>query len=574
MGKRASIWARIGAVGIVAAFAAFAYLVAPADAGAAVLCEANQESCENTKVHPPELVARSTNPIFNFGGLGTVKCESIKIEASGNATEEKVNNFWVTKCGEGCTISPQNLPYKVELASTSGGNETVTLKNSGKGTPSFSAQCGEVKCVYNAEGMQATFTGGEPATMQMNQSLTPETESFFCTKSTLEGTFEVTRPSPSAFVSSSLAPLNAGEGMICKVKELVCASKNAYGIEFSGSNDERETMLKFGSGEAQRCGSTTFTTYAAKVSGLNFVGRCSGSCEIRTEQFLPYNMNLRVSGRGNGRISFGRGGKRPFAFKTEGCLGGVCEYAASEQTEVPFVGGGELVGTQRIQIRFQEMPLNRTSGGEGCPETAYFSAYYRAPTAETLLYTEYAKAPNKTVLCKANENPCKETSIVSKFNGKLKEGTTATFKTGNEIVEETCKGGEMGTGEMSSKEGQVTASGTVETFKFSECSSPGGGCTMATSGGFTLSTEALGTGNGTVWTEGGSGSTVTLTCFSNVCKYGPPIAETLLVGGEPGDLKLSALLPLTSGSTFVCRTSLTLADEYQTTQSPLFVSRR
>lgn len=152
--RRRRTRARIGAIGMAAALAVLAYAVVPTSAGAAILCEANQELCENTNVHPPELVALSANPVFNFGGLGTVKCESIKIEASGNASEEQVHNFWNSNCGEGCTISALNLPYKMELASTSGGNGTVTLKNSGKGTPSFSAQCGEVKCVYKAEGMQ------------------------------------------------------------------------------------------------------------------------------------------------------------------------------------------------------------------------------------------------------------------------------------------------------------------------------------------------------------------------------------------------------------------------------------
>jgi hypothetical protein len=174
-------------------------------AGATALCEDEPVSepvegaCGLAYESGTMLLGYASN--VEIEGLITDKCKQSAIlgEPTEEPTEEGsplkglVTAFAFTECT--CPTEALNLPYDSSLSWTEGANGTMTLKASEE--PAIEIDClfGQ-ECVYGANSLTTSVTGGNPAKIAINEELVLiEGEGFFCEKTTqLSTTYTLTIP--------------------------------------------------------------------------------------------------------------------------------------------------------------------------------------------------------------------------------------------------------------------------------------------------------------------------------------------------------------------------------------------
>jgi hypothetical protein len=109
------------------------------------------------------------------------------------------------KCG-GCTVTAQNLPYKLEIERSGGGNGTMVWRTSGKGDPQVLIKCGGLleECTYGAAELPFTITGAAVATYVLPKTTLSKQSGTLCSSTatwegvggTSESKYEFASPAP------------------------------------------------------------------------------------------------------------------------------------------------------------------------------------------------------------------------------------------------------------------------------------------------------------------------------------------------------------------------------------------
>lgn len=166
-------------------------------ASATAFCEVNESPCpaEHTDGVPLALeleLKAGTEALFTSSLGLSGKCPAATAkgelsEESGGALVGKITEMTFAKCSaEGCTpsISAQNLPYRVEVKATEGGDGAVKLSSGGSGNPRIKFNCGSLECAYGSSEVALLADGSEaPVFAAEKVSLPKETGGVLCGKS-------------------------------------------------------------------------------------------------------------------------------------------------------------------------------------------------------------------------------------------------------------------------------------------------------------------------------------------------------------------------------------------------------
>jgi hypothetical protein len=177
--------------------------------------------------------------------------------------------------------------------------------------------------------------------------------------------------------------------------------------------------------------------------------------------------------------------------------------------------------------------------------------------AAALMGIAGAGTASATVACKVTETPCaasNEWELGTFGLASLKAGTSAVMKTtGGEVVI-TCNGGHV-SGTLQNKGGPTETmhqAGSSSNIVYEGCTK-----TMDTiKGGEVELHHIAGTDNATVTIKGFETTvlTVGVTC---IYTYGAGIDAGVITGGTKPSMDVSAVLPKTSGSSFLCPATVT-----------------
>ncbi|MGN6256701.1 MAG: hypothetical protein ACTHN3_02980 [Solirubrobacterales bacterium] len=208
----------------VLAAGALSALIGAGTASATVLCSTNTNPCTGTKYPSGTSVSGSlvsgTNAVL-VTGSGEVTCTkstiSGKTTSAGSSTTTvtgEITAVSFTGCTESvfhssCTVTSENLPWKVEVHSSStNGNGAMTAFSSGKGNPGAIVECSFfVNCTYSTTSATLSVTGGNPAKVLASKVPLAATTSgthTTCPSNTATWTaeYEITTPKP-LFVEGS-----------------------------------------------------------------------------------------------------------------------------------------------------------------------------------------------------------------------------------------------------------------------------------------------------------------------------------------------------------------------------------
>lgn len=155
----------------IAAIAVLAFMGA-SSASATVLCEANEDPCEEPLASGTVLKGETEEAGTYEGGELKGKCSSsfaAKTTSSGgkeSPVTAEITSLTFSSCTGSCSVvKAANLPYAASMNATGEGNGKMTVeKGSGGGEPAVDLTCGkESPCRYGAPTETWKLEGGHPA---------------------------------------------------------------------------------------------------------------------------------------------------------------------------------------------------------------------------------------------------------------------------------------------------------------------------------------------------------------------------------------------------------------------------
>jgi hypothetical protein len=336
---------RVFGLAMLAALTAMCLAVTPAAADETiVLCTVNKETCK-AENYAGEGFTASHPAQFYFGGLGEFTCSSTMIRDGAGLLKE----LSFTECGEGCTVTPGGLPYKAELATPTAGSGQINISDSGKGEPKLTVACGGIECVYGLGVIEAWLEGGKPAVVYVGESMTRQTESFFCPKTAeWEASYFVSSPTSAVYMVN-----RAIEGpMFCALNEKACPQKAV--IKYASFKLQPKsvftiTKLVGGSIECAEAGFLLHDSENPYLKGpwrfkVGLIDECThpvySSCEV--DRTAPtYYAHLFPFGNGDGEVSVVAGVPAQEPALQIQCVSGTpfeCVYS-TEEFWLEFTGG-------------------------------------------------------------------------------------------------------------------------------------------------------------------------------------------------------------------------------------------
>jgi hypothetical protein len=287
-------------------------------ASATLLCKENVTTCAEKDIYPSGTSVSATLTSTFESGFGP-KCTGSTL--SGKTTAEKgspqpaeITNLTFSGCtscpfGLSTKVEAQNLPYAANLAKTTEDDGTLTIGNSGKGTPELKVLCASVTCLFSLEKLPVSFNGGNPATLALGSGKMKVVEDTsgigMCTKEpTPKATYEVTSPNP-AHVSLAAG---ADETVFCKEAGPGCAPSSIYANETSF--EAKDTYVKLDNLTACEAtlnfknvaqGGSPLPIYATALNFTNCIVN-EGPCKSTTGYEPPFGWSATATTGGNGQV--------------------------------------------------------------------------------------------------------------------------------------------------------------------------------------------------------------------------------------------------------------------------------
>jgi hypothetical protein len=275
-----------------------------------VLCKASGTYCSeaNTYASGTTLKATSSNVKIETD-IGTVSCSESTLEgktsaASGEPLAAEISSWSVGGCktnGSCQSSAAEHLPASGSIAHSSGSNGTLSLKGSGGEVGWYFKKCGtNFSCHLNFEPTLSA-TGGNPATLSVNQSMKSNGGLVCPSASTFTATFTVSSPQP-LYVEVPQSEEPHEEGVVlCSANEEPCGHGNVYasGTKFEASlAPGTEAVIEDDAVGVRHCSSSSLggeTTaeaaepLPAKITSFGLSGCVRGgeSCTI-TPEGVPY----------------------------------------------------------------------------------------------------------------------------------------------------------------------------------------------------------------------------------------------------------------------------------------------
>jgi hypothetical protein len=345
------------------------------------LCKAAVSKCEAAQRYPSgtaiEASLKSGTGFQLSAGFVTVSCTGSTLSGKANAEygaplSLEVSALSMSSC-VGCTSNEfQNLPYSASAEQSTGNNATVSVKSSGKGSPSAKIKgCPfGASCKYGASEMSLTLEGGNPASLVAKEvPLELQEGGGLCAKvGKVNATYEITTPKP--VYASRVA-----ETMLCKEFANPCP---AASVLPKGTSIEGVGKLSFELGifGVISCPESTVSTATSAEAGNPLPGTmtsvtlsgCAGCKSIKFAS-LPYTTSIEPTTNGNGKMTV-KSAKIEFA----GCpFETVCTF---EGSNMPL----ELKGGNFPQLIAKEVKLGRIAGGSNCGEILTINATWQSKT--------------------------------------------------------------------------------------------------------------------------------------------------------------------------------------------------
>jgi hypothetical protein len=360
------------------------------------LCKEAVSKCEAAQRYPSgttiEASLKSGTQFKLNAGFVTMECAGSTL--SGKTTAEygaplslEVSTLSLSTC-KGCT-SPefQNLPYSASAEQSTANNATVSVKSSGKGTPTAKLSgCpfGTV-CKYGASAL-GTLEGGNPATLVAKEAPLElqEGSGGLCAKvGKLTATYEITAPKP---LYASRMPETT---LLCKEFANPCpaASVLPKGTSFEGTSGEIGftfsplwgTLFCTESTMSAVTNAETGNPLPAEITSMAPLVGCSG-CKSFKFTNLPYKTSIEPTTGGDGKMTVYA--KLEFS----GCpLGTTCTYEGTMPLELD---GGEFPGVITKEIEFKR---GLGSGGN-CSEKMTMTGTRWASTTKNPIWVARMKA--------------------------------------------------------------------------------------------------------------------------------------------------------------------------------------
>lgn len=342
---------------------------------AASKCEVGQRYSSGTTI---EASLKSGTGFELNAGFVTVKCTGSAL--SGKTTAEygaplslEVSAISMSGCS-GCTSNEfQNLPYSASAEQSTGNNATVSVKSSGKGTPSAKIKgCPfGATCKFGASEMPLTLEGGSPATLVAKEvSLERQEGGELCAKvGKLNATYEIITPKP---VYAS----RAAETVLCKEFANPCPSASVLpkGTSFEGKASNLGFTFAFWGTlfctESTMSGVTNAETgnpLPAEITSMLPLVGCSG-CKSFKFTNLPYKASIEPTTNGNGKETVSN-----TRVEFSGCPAGTfCAFVGKMQLE--------LKGGESPSLIAKEVELPLSEGGTNCGSVVKINANWQSTT--------------------------------------------------------------------------------------------------------------------------------------------------------------------------------------------------
>jgi hypothetical protein len=344
-----------------------------------VLCKTNEEKCKGSNYIGYAFTANATGVKFKFSELGTTtQCSSTMVRG-----ESESISLSFSSCTEGCTVTAKSLSPTANLSEPVAGSGKLTINS-----VSLGVKCGTSECVYSSSLEKLPLTGGTPAVIKVNNTLTEAAKSILCSKSVAwEGEYKLAaatafvtkRATGPVFCTVNKAPCPA-ESIRLKPEFRLLTKTNFVFIGLNGTSVScTESGFRLSNVEIHEP-KDTWNYEALAIAGCSTVGAYTG-CTVAMEG-SPFTSTLEPSGETTGVISVSASPKTP-TLNISCKLAGApftCKYT-STGFSIKFFGG------EPAKLATIGVPYTKLSGPTVCFENGSVTAEYQGATDPVLFMT-------------------------------------------------------------------------------------------------------------------------------------------------------------------------------------------